>query len=59
MACFVYILGSHGAGGYRTYVGWTTDLDDRLAETGANLVNTTLADFEMYRPLYTVLRDLV
>ena len=35
------------------------DLDDRMAETGANLVNTTLADFEMYRPLYTVLRDLV
>jgi putative endonuclease len=39
MACFVYILGSEGKGGYRTYVGWTTDLDKRLkahnAGTGA------------------------
>ena len=30
MACFVYILGSEGKGGVRTYVGWTTDLDQRL-----------------------------
>jgi putative endonuclease len=29
-ACFVYILGSDGAGGVRTYVGWTNDLDKRL-----------------------------
>ncbi len=28
--CFVYILGSLGKGGHRTYVGWTTDLDQRL-----------------------------
>ena len=28
--CFVYILGSDGKGGWRTYVGWTTDLDMRL-----------------------------
>jgi putative endonuclease len=28
---FVYILGSDGAGGPRTYVGWTVDLDARLA----------------------------
>ena len=27
MACYVYVLGSAG----RTYVGWTTDLDKRLA----------------------------
>ena len=27
---FVYVLGSDGAGGARTYVGWTTDLDARL-----------------------------
>jgi len=37
--CFVYILGSEGKGGMRTYVGWTTDLDQRLkahnAGTGA------------------------
>lgn len=35
MACFVYILGSDGKGGYRTYVGWTTDLDRRLARHNA------------------------
>ncbi|MEE8444141.1 MAG: GIY-YIG nuclease family protein [Alphaproteobacteria bacterium] len=31
MACFVYVLGSDGGTGYRTYVGWTNDLDARLA----------------------------
>ena len=30
MCGFVYILGSDGAGGPRTYVGWTVDLDARL-----------------------------
>ncbi len=30
MRAFVYVLGSEGAGGVRTYVGWTTDLDKRL-----------------------------
>lgn len=30
-ACFVYVLGSTGKGGPRTYVGWTTDLDQRLS----------------------------
>ena len=35
MACFVYILGADGKGGYRTYVGWTTDLDARLATHNA------------------------
>ena len=30
MRCFVYVLGSYGKGGFRTYVGWTTDLDVRL-----------------------------
>ena len=35
MACFVYILGSNGSGGARTYVGWTTDLDRRLAQHNA------------------------
>ncbi len=33
MACFVYILGS--CDGTRTYVGWTTDLDKRLAAHNA------------------------
>ena len=32
MPCFVYVLGSKGKGGARTYVGWTTDLDRRLHE---------------------------
>ncbi len=27
---FVYVLGADGPGGYRTYVGWTTDLARRL-----------------------------
>jgi len=31
MSAFVYVLGSDGAGGPRSYVGWTTDLDRRLA----------------------------
>jgi len=30
MCGYVYILGSLGAGGPRTYVGWTNDLDARL-----------------------------
>jgi putative endonuclease len=29
--CFVYVLGSNGKGGFKTYVGWTTDLERRLA----------------------------
>ena len=32
MAYFVYILGSDGKGGYRTYVGWTTDPVRRVGE---------------------------
>ena len=39
MACFVYVLGignGNGNGsGYRTYVGWTTDLDARLEKHNA------------------------
>ena len=31
MCGYVYILGSTGNGGPRTYVGWTTDLDARLS----------------------------
>jgi len=30
--CFVYVLGSHGKNACWTYVGWTIDLDRRLAE---------------------------
>lgn len=32
MSCFVYVLGSEGKGGWRTYVGWTTNLERRLGE---------------------------
>ncbi|MBT5047793.1 MAG: GIY-YIG nuclease family protein [Rhodospirillaceae bacterium] len=32
MSSFVYVLGSHGRGGWRTYVGWTNDLERRLAK---------------------------
>ncbi len=35
MRCFVYVLGSRGRGGPRTYVGWTTDLARRLAAHNA------------------------
>ncbi|HCX14210.1 MAG TPA: hypothetical protein DGZ24_02705 [Rhodospirillaceae bacterium] len=31
MKAFVYILGSQNKHGYRTYVGWTNDLDRRLS----------------------------
>lgn len=32
MSCFVYVLGCRAAHRMLTYVGWTTDLDRRLAE---------------------------
>jgi putative endonuclease len=36
MASYVYVLGSGDAEtGYRTYIGWTTDLDARLATHNA------------------------
>ena len=34
-AAFVYVLGSARAGEKRTYVGWTVDLDQRLAAHNA------------------------
>lgn len=30
MTCFVYVIASERSGNFRTYVGWTTDLDRRL-----------------------------
>jgi putative endonuclease len=30
--CYVYVLGCAGPRGMQTYVGWTTDLDRRLAQ---------------------------
>ena len=35
MNCYVYVLGSEGGRNYRTYVGWTTDLDRRLKQHNA------------------------
>ena len=35
MECFVYVLGGFGNDTYRTYVGWTIDIDRRLAEHNA------------------------
>jgi putative endonuclease len=35
MTCFVYVLGSSSDGRPRTYVGWTNDLDRRLARHNA------------------------
>ena len=32
---YVYVLGSSGKDGVRTYVGWTNDLDHRLAQHNA------------------------
>ena len=39
---FVYVLGSEAPGGYRTYVGWTLDLDRRLHQhnTGTGAKST-------------------
>lgn len=33
--CFVYLLGSVSGGSPRTYVGWTTDVEARLAAHNA------------------------
>jgi putative endonuclease len=32
---FVYVLGANGKGGFKTYVGWTNDIDRRLAAHNA------------------------
>jgi putative endonuclease len=53
--CFVYILGCAAIRGYRTYVGWTLDLERRLAQhnNGKGAKSTrghtwTLLYFEQY-----------
>ena len=35
MSCFVYVLASAKGGDVKTYVGWTTDLDQRLKKHNA------------------------
>ena len=34
-SAFVYVLGSTGKGGVKTYVGWTNDIERRLAAHNA------------------------
>ena len=47
MTGFVYVLGCEAPDGYRTYVGWTLDLDRRLAQhnsgTGAKSTPASLS----------------
>jgi putative endonuclease len=47
MTGFVYVLGCESEDGYRTYVGWTLDLDRRLAEhnSGAGARSTRGRDW--------------
>jgi putative endonuclease len=35
MRCFVYVLGSNGKGGPKTYVGWTDDVERRVSRHNA------------------------
>ena len=52
MSCFVYVLGSRGKGGARTYVGWTTDLEKRLkAHNGGTGAQSTRG--RLWALLYT------
>lgn len=37
MTNFVYVLGSAGKGGFRTYVGWTDNLERRLSKHNAGM----------------------
>jgi putative endonuclease len=37
VTCFVYVIGSMTPRGYRTYVGWTLDLDRRLHQHNAGI----------------------
>ena len=34
---FVYVIGSKGKGGFRTYIGWTNDLEKRLGKHNTGL----------------------
>lgn len=57
---FVYVLGSFGKGGYRTYVGWTSDLDRRLAQhnTGTGARSTRGRTWTLlYVELYAMRRE--
>ena len=50
MTEFVYVLGCDAPEGYRTYVGWTLDLERRLTTTRcAAIRETTVAPDEKHR----------
>jgi len=48
LACFVYILGCRARSGWRTYVGWTTDLDRRLGEHNAGTGARSTRGYEWF-----------
>jgi putative endonuclease len=49
VACYVYVLGAPSQGGFRTYVGWTIDLERRLREhnTGKGARSTRGRQWEL------------
>ena len=49
MDCFVYILGCETPNGWRTYVGWTTDLDRRLGEHNAGTGARSTRGYDWFR----------
>ncbi len=58
--CFVYVIGSFGNGGHRTYVGWTCDVDRRLTQhnngTGARSTRGRIWTL-LYLELYATRRE--
>lgn len=60
MQCFVYVLVSSRKGASRTYVGWTVDLDRRLAahNAGAGARSTRGRSWTLlYAEKHTTRRD--
>ena len=49
---YVYVLGSNGKGGFKTYVGWTNDVERRLATHNAGKGARTTRG-RMWRLLYS------
>lgn len=60
MKFFVYVLGSGDESARRSYVGWTVDLDSRLAKhnAGAGARSTRGREWELlYAEVYTTRRE--